>query len=651
MQWRSYIDYELNRAEFDRVEQLFPRCLTTTTSVDLCRTYVSYVCRRNDVVMGGEKARGIIILAFEFAVDKVGIDVSSADLWQDFVDFIRSWTPTTSWETQQKTDLLRKTYKRFLGIPTEKIESMWSSYTRWENETNPATASKFIAEKSTEFMDARSWNTEWHNVTRRLLKREIVPVSIQENAALVKAQLGLWEAWLELERKNSLNLKEDSSVQKRVDYVYRQAVTSLPFVPEIWFRYSKFLLSSNEEANVSKCISLLSNGVQLNPHSFLLAFQLSELHEKDHNFSKASETLEKLISTLIADHTVVTSQIDAITSKVAQEAQPSVVEKEAKPMGADSDDEDEPKNVAQQVVQLSEFDQRRLAILRPDQKLLNNKVTLVYTKLMMLCKRSQGIKESRAVFKQARKNFKPVGFELYTENALMEYYSDNKKTADKVFELSMKTFSTNGEFLLSYLDYLILTNSVESIKVFFEVAVTNLLKEISTDQEIVSLEAADIMGKDQRNANIKENQMYIRKIITRYIRFATNYLDLDTVESLEKRYEQFFPEDDPLSLFSDRYKGFTIDAVREYDLGIEAVEEPTVESPNKKRKTVTPTAPAALVPDNGPSLPQHGFVGNSVYALLQVLPNASYFGPPSERVFNTSKLVELLSTLPEKKSE
>lgn len=632
------------------MEQLFPRCLTTTTSVDLCRTYVSYVCRRNDVVMGGEKARGTIILAFEFAVDKVGIDVSSADLWQDFVDFIRSWTPTTTWETQQKTDLMRKTYKRFLGIPTEKIESMWTTYTRWENENNPATASKFIAEKSTEFMDARSWNTEWHNATRRLLKREIVPVGIVENSTVVKTQLGLWEAWLELERKNSLNLKEDASVQKRVDYVYRQAVTALPFVPEIWFRYNKFLLSSNEEANVSQCIQLLSDGVQLNPRSFLLAFQLSELHEKDHNFSKASETLERLITTLIADHTAVSSQIDAITSRVAKEAQPSVAEKEAKPMGADSDDEDEPKKVVQQVIKLSETEKRRLSILRPDQKLLNTKVTLVYTKLMMLCKRSQGIKESRSVFKQARKNFKAVGFELYTENALMEYYSDNKKTADKVFELSMKTFSTNGEFLLSYLDYLILTNSVESIKVFFEAAMTNLLKEISTDQEVVSLDAPDILGKDHRNANIKENQSYMRKIITRYIRFATNYLDLDTVKSLEKRYEQFFPDDDPLSLFSDRYKGFTIDAVREYDLGLEPVEETVAEAPNKKRKT-TPAPTPAPVPENGPDIPQHGFVGNSVYALLQVLPNASYFGPPSERVFNTSKLVELLSTLPEKKVE
>ena len=40
------------------------------------------------------------------------------------------------------------------------------------------------------------------------------------------------------------------------------------------------------------------------------------------------------------------------------------------------------------------------------------------------------------------------------------------------------------------------------------------------------------------------------------------------------------------------------------------------------------------------------FVGPSIVALMSALPNASYFGLPSESVFNSDKLVTLFSNLP-----
>ncbi|KAM9918081.1 hypothetical protein OXX80_013065, partial [Metschnikowia pulcherrima] len=55
------------------------------------------------------------------------------------------------------------------------------------------------------------------------------------------------------------------------------------------------------------------------------------------------------------------------------------------------------------------------------------------------------------------------------------------------------------------------------------------------------------------------------------------------------------------------------------------------------------------IPQKPEQEPQsHGFVGNKIYGMLQILPNAGYFGPPPEHVFDSGKLVELFAnvTLP-----
>ncbi|KAM9919268.1 hypothetical protein OXX80_012743, partial [Metschnikowia pulcherrima] len=153
------------------------------------------------------------------------------------------------------------------------------------------------------------------------------------------------------------------------------------------------------------------------------------------------------------------------------------------------------------------------------------------------------------------------------ENALIEFYSDNKKTADKIFDLAMKSFARNGAFLYSYLDYLVLTNAIESLKVFFEVAVTNLLKEITSDKEALQVATINILDQRTKSQSLEQNEFFLKKIVKRYIDFSSRFLDLDTVLSLQKRYIQYFPDCDEMVLFADRYKSDGLDAIAKYDLG------------------------------------------------------------------------------------
>lgn len=670
-QWSSYINFELNRGDFQRVVDLFAKCLPITSDVDLCRTYVLYVRRVNDVITGGEKARSTVVSAFDFAVNKCGIDVDSSDLWNDYLNFFKTWTPATSWEQQQKNDLIRKLYKRCLVIPSTRIESMWSDYTKWENEVStPNIASKNIADLSTEYMEARSWNTEWRNVTKNLIRRRLLPVSATDDTNnVVEGQLEAWLNWLEFEKKNSLNLKEQD-LQHRIEYVYKRSIAILPFVPEVWFRYNKFLLQENEDANKGQCIELLTDGIRLNPTSFLLCFQLAELHEKDGLFPKAQEIFDNSIKAFVDKFSAVQLDIDEIKENSAKRAGVATSSKtEKQDAGDNSDSEDDAAD--QPVVQYTESEALKMLDLKSKLLDLNKTITTLYIKLMALCKRSQGIKEVRSVFKQ-RKNFKTMGYEFYVENALIEFYTDNKKIADKVFDLAMKSYNKDGGFLYAYLDYLILTNSIESIKVFFETALSNLTKEIAADKEALQLASINILEQKQKSENVKRNEFFMRKMIRRYINFASNYLDLDTVLSLEKRYTQYFPEDDDMALFIDRYKANGFDGVAKYDLGSKMNvalldnedEEKEVESSKKRRKVAigddnySPEAAGGkssnqsstngLVPGAAAvsSTPQHGFVGNTIYSLLQILPNAGYFGPPSEHIFDSAKLVELFGNLP-----
>lgn len=669
-QWNNYVNFELNRGQFNNVEQIFAKCLPITNDVDLCRTYVSYVRRVNDVITGGEKARTTVLSAFDFAVNKVGIDVDSAELWKDYLDFFKSWTPSSSWEQQQKTDLIRRLYKRCLVIPAAKIESTWAEYTKWENDVStPNSASKFIADLSTSYMEARSWNTEYKNATKGLLRRRTIPMTLQDdNNGVLAAQLDLWFRWLELEKKNHLNLREHE-LRQRVEYVFKQATYTLPFVPEMWFRFNRYLLSESEEANRQRCIELMTEGFKLNPGSFLIAFQLSELLEKDSSHEKAAEVLSNLITHLSKHHDTLKQSLEALNAKVKERA----LNGQQTQKGDDSDDDMIDNGHVE--VKLSESE--ALEILDLESKLddLSRSVTLAYINLMALSKRTQGIKEVRAVFKR-RKNFEDLGYEFYVENALTEYYSDNKKIADRVFDLAMKNFSLDGDFLYAYLDYLILTNSIESIKVVFEMALTNLQQQISEDLESIQLTKGNILDQKKRTVRLKKSQTAMKRIIKRYIRFAYNYLDLDTVCALESRYLQLFPEDDELSLFIDRYRGSALDAIAKYDLCAELKldsedeeeEEPTKKSRKGRKRRKLSASEDNYSPESasgsagnssivgqgqinssqvGQPENQFGFVGNTIYSLLQVLPNAGYFGPPGEHIFNSSKLVELFNNLPD----
>lgn len=719
--WCKYIKYELNRDEKEKVENLFQQCLGITDNVELCRLYVDYVRGVTDFVTGGEKARGVVVQAFEFAINKVGIDITSESLWQDYIQFLQSWNPNANWEQQQKIDLIRKVYKKFLTIPTENIEVSWSQYTKWENELNPATASKFISEKSGEFMLARSWNTEFNRITDKSLKRNLNPGD--HNDEDVVKQLKYWLRWLELEKENKLELKDETVNDKRIQYVYKQATYALPFVPEIWFQYVKYLLVQNEEGNLQESIRLLKEGgLVLNPKSMLLTFQLAELYERDNSFNNTKIVFKNLLDALQKDYNSVANQIaelkeriDPATDKDNIQEDDDENEEEEEEDNDNDNDNDNGGDLKQQppskklklnpnggqngsnsenngeavsapsssvklpqVYRISLADSKQLLSFENEQKRLSDAITLTYVKFMIASKRSEGIKEARNVFKQARK-FTDIGYQIFIESALLEHYSDKKSTALKIFDLGKKNFATNGKFLLNYLDYLIMINDVDTMRTVIQSSDANFTKEIGNLQEELKLTNLDPITRKKLEKQITNLKKFLKQLYKKYISFAATFLSLDVTHSFAKKCEQLFPKDDPIDLFTDRYKLDNINIIKKDELGRDDIltsfdgiideeelqrlkrrklsngggssssysfnEEESKSAVKNIEEQKTRIQQEQDQENQGINKPEESFVGPSIIALMSALPNASYFGLPSESVFNSEKLVTLFANL------
>lgn len=135
---------ETSANEFVRVEQIFNECLMTCLHVDIWSFYLDYIRRMNNLSTGGSQARSVISQAYEFVLQHVGIDIQAGPIWSDYITFLKSAPATSTWEEQQRSDLVRKTYQRAVVIPLNNVEALWRDYNTFENSINKQTVTTHI---------------------------------------------------------------------------------------------------------------------------------------------------------------------------------------------------------------------------------------------------------------------------------------------------------------------------------------------------------------------------------------------------------------------------------------------------------------------------------------------------------------------------
>lgn len=115
-------------------------------NVRLWTVYLNYIRRRNDLNNDPDgRARKVVTQAYEFVIDTIGVDKDSAQIWQDYIQFIRSGPGQIgggNWQDQQKMDQLRKAYQRAICVPTSAVNNLWKEYDQFEMGLNKMTVSQ-----------------------------------------------------------------------------------------------------------------------------------------------------------------------------------------------------------------------------------------------------------------------------------------------------------------------------------------------------------------------------------------------------------------------------------------------------------------------------------------------------------------------------
>lgn len=554
-QWQGYIDLELSLSNFAQVEQLFTRCLRSTPSVSLWKSYLSYTRRVNPLPAasssedGQSPVRKLIEDAYEFAVNHIGMSRDATEIWQEYIKFVKERDAKTPWLSGQKMDDLRRIYQRVVGIPISGVEQVWRDYDQFENGLNKVTAKKFLAERSAAYMTARSALREMRSLVdplhRPLLPR--LPVWVTQpspdpaEVARDRQRLEAWKAYLEWEESDPLELTEidRDSLKKRVDVAYAKATMHMRFYPEIWWMASRF---AEKSGYAEEAVHWLTEGLKACPDSYLLGFARIEQAEARNQSAQAPPIFESLLANvhkkidqLQKDLETSLARVDAIGAEARAEA---IAAKRAVGDSDELEGEEREEERKRQDEREAEKESLRKAT-EPLVESLKEEASLVWIRWMHFVRRTEGLRPTRVIFSKARKS-PHYTWQIFEASALMEYHcSKDPVVATKVFELALKTFGKDEAFVVRYLDFLISINDENNARALFE-----------------------------RTISTFDSPERARPLWDRWAEYEYSFGDSASIRKLEARMAEAYPDESPLKRFVDRCSYMDLDVIGPRDLGV-----------------------------------------------------------------------------------
>ncbi|XP_043949092.1 protein suppressor of forked isoform X1 [Drosophila biarmipes] len=401
--WKLYIEMEMRSRFYERVEKLFQRCLVKILNIDLWKLYLTYV---KETKSGLSTHKEKMAQAYDFALEKIGMDLHSFSIWQDYIYFLRGVEAIGNYAENQKITAVRRVYQKAVITPIVGIEQLWKDYIAFEQNINPIISEKMSLERSKDYMNARRVAKELEYHTKGLNRNlPAVPPTLTKEEV---KQVELWKRFITYEKSNPLRTEDTALVTRRVMFATEQCLLVLTHHPAVWHQASQFLDTSarvlTEKGDVQaakifadECANILErsiNGV-LNRNA-LLYFAYADFEEGRLKYEKVHSMYNKLL-------------------------------------------------------QLPDIDP-----------------TLVYVQYMKFARRAEGIKSARGIFKKAREDVRSR-YHIFVAAALMEYYcSKDKEIAFRIFELGLKRFGGSPEYVMCYIDYLSHLNEDNNTRVLFE---------------------------------------------------------------------------------------------------------------------------------------------------------------------------------------
>lgn len=363
-------------------------------------------------------------------------------------------------------------------------------------------------------------------------------------------QVEMWKRWIQWEIEDPLVLKgeELEIYQKRVLFVYKQAVMALRFWPEIWVEAAEWCISNGLEQDGK---DFLTQGVAANPESCLLAFKHADYLEM---VLPVEEGEEGLISRGAAIRAPYNKVLDALYESLAQlkvrETQAVARIEEAAALDAsvdavldriDEDDED-PMTDNTQAKEAAKANQLNAVKqgFAAQTRLISRTISFAWVALMRAMRRVQGkgkvgaaVGGSRQILNDARHRGR-ITSDVYVASALIEHHVYKDPAGTKIFERGAKLFPDDEVFLLEYLKHLLSIGDTTNARAVFETSVNRLAQKPETVTRTRSL------------------YVYFHK-------YESEYGELSQIKKLEQRMADLFPTDPKLARFSARYSSDSFD--------------------------------------------------------------------------------------------
>lgn len=178
--------------------------------------------------------------AYDFALEKIGMDLHSFSIWSDYINFLKSFEPIGSFAENQKITAIRKVYQKAVLTPIIGIEVLWKEYIQFEQNINPIIAEKMSLERSRDYMNARRVAKELENVTKGLNRNlPAVPPTLTKEEF---RQAEIWKKFINYEKQNPLRSEDTTAlVSRRVMFATEQCLLVLCHHPDIWIMASQYL--------------------------------------------------------------------------------------------------------------------------------------------------------------------------------------------------------------------------------------------------------------------------------------------------------------------------------------------------------------------------------------------------------------------------
>ncbi|EGC34447.1 hypothetical protein DICPUDRAFT_153358 [Dictyostelium purpureum] len=284
--WKLYVEQEMAEKNYEIVEKIFLENLRNVKNVEFWKTYINYIKQ----VKSDSNNREEIIKAFEFALESVGMDISSTSIWTDYIAFLKEEKATTPFEEGQKMTGIRKLYQRAIENPMHDLDNIYKEYEVYENSINKTLAKALLADHQNRYQHARNVYRDRKALLEGILRNMLAKPPRSSDKE--EHQVRLWRKLISFERSNPQKF-DPVVLRNRVVATYNQCLLCLYHYPDIWYEAATYQADSG---NVDGCISMFDRAIQALPKNLFIHFAYADFLESQKKTQQAKEIYEKIIT-------------------------------------------------------------------------------------------------------------------------------------------------------------------------------------------------------------------------------------------------------------------------------------------------------------------------------------------------------------------